>query len=601
MPKDYAKLSRQLTVPAHFYKQKNSSIWSIRLVPPRHVQHAVGKKEYRKSTGHADLKRARPVGQALIADKLREWDALARATEDIAATPTILTAELIDIICAARLYSWMRNDDEERLEGVSDEALLEIEGFCELTDKAMRSILAQGKASTRWPEIIDAVTDWCLTMGYDVEPSDPSFPLLVRAFAKVEKESQSQIALRNVGEGTDTPEPSHVVRYRLSDVTGPFEEFKRTNAGKKHLGTTLNAWRLLIDFCGDIPVDSVTSGHIYDFMNDRMHAAEKSWSEQRAKSFGKRVLREIFGFARTTGLMTTANPVDALEVFPTLSKSDEASRRKPRYPFTSAQLNTLFASEWYDPMNSSQFRGKIKADLGARYWVPLIGLFHGNRVSEALQLVASDFSSDGEVFIVRFQTELEETEGASASSEPGGSEHPSGHDIHERRSLKTSATRRAVPVHPTLVELGFEQFVAVRRKDGPNALLFPSSLPNPDSKSPKLGRAYEQAFLRFVRDHLGFGNGYGSHSFRHQLEDRLRVTQARDGIWPAGMSQQYTGRKRVRAADLDVTRVEGSEAAYGNGYPPYVMLPYTKKIDFSDVTSLPKPFREWLPKSRTVT
>src|SRR5690606_34571874 len=120
--------------------------------------------------------------------------------------------------------------------------------------------------------------------------------------------------------------------------------------------------------------------HIYDFMLDRLHAAHKPWSEQRAKSFGKRTLREIFGFARTRGLMTVPNPVDALEVFPTLSKADEASRKKPRHPFNSSQLNTFFSSEWYDPYNSNQFRGKMREDLGARYWVPLIGLFHGNRV-----------------------------------------------------------------------------------------------------------------------------------------------------------------------------------------------------------------------------
>lgn len=89
----------------------------MRLVPPKHVQHVVGKNEYRKSTGHPDLKQARPVGQTLIADKLREWDALARASKVSDATPTILSPDLIETICAARLYSWMRNDDEDRLTG----------------------------------------------------------------------------------------------------------------------------------------------------------------------------------------------------------------------------------------------------------------------------------------------------------------------------------------------------------------------------------------------------------------------------------------------------------------------------------------------------
>jgi integrase len=600
MPKNHAKSNQQLTVPQHFHRQEGSSKWYVRLVPPTHLKGVPGVKEYRKSTGHADLRRAKPVGQTLIAEKLREWDALARATQANEATPTILTQELIDIICAARLYSWMRNDDEERLDGIDDEQLLEIDSFCELTDKAMRSVLAQGSASSRWPEVADSVLDWCLSMRHDIEPTDPSFPLLIRSFAKVEKEAQSRIALRNEGEDTETPAPPRTARYKLSDVTNPFEEFKSINVEKKHLSTTLNAWKLFIEYSGDIPLDSVTAAHIYDFMQHRMHASTKPWSESRAKSFGKRVLREIFGFARTKGFMTILNPIDALEVFPSLSKSDEASRKKPRYPFKSAQLNSLFAAEWYDPNDANRFRGKMRTDLGARYWIPLFGLFHGNRVSEALQLIASDFSWDNGVFVVHFQTELEDADGKPEPAPPkhsGGNKQPSGHNVQQLRHLKTLATKRLVPVHPKLLELGLEDFIAARRKDGPNALLFPSSMPNKDSENPKLGRAYEQAFLRFVRDHLGFGSGYGSHSFRHQLEDRLRNTQADNGSWPAGMSQQYTGRKRTREADRKVTEEEGSEAAYGNGYIPQSMLRYISQIDFSDIT-LPKPFGTWLPSSR---
>lgn len=599
MPKNHAKKNQLLTVPQHFYRPKTSRNWYVRLVPPAHLKGVPGVEELRKSTGHSDLKRARPIGQTLIAERLREWDALARASDASKAAPTILTHDLIDTICATRLYSWMRNDDEERLAGIDDEQLLEIDSFCELTDKAMRSILAQGSASSRWPEVADTVLDWCLAMGYEVEPTDPSFPLLIRSFAKVEKEAQSRIALRNEGEDTETPAPPRTARHKLSDVTNPFEEFKSISVEKKHLSTTLNAWKLFIEFSGDIPLDSVTAAHVYEFMQHRMHTTTKPWSEARAKSFGRRVLREIFGFARTKGFMTIPNPIDALEVFPSLSKSDEASRKKPRYPFTSAQLNTLFASDWYDPKDENRFRGKMRADLGARYWIPLIGLFHGNRVSEALQLAVSDFSWDSEVFVVHFRTELED---ANEKSETNSSARREGaqlstHDVQQLRRLKTTATERVVPVHPKLLELGLADFVKARREEGPNALLFPSSLPNPGSKNPKLGRAYEQSFLRFVRDQLGFGNGYGSHSFRHQLEDRLRNTQARDGNWPPGLSQQYTGRKRTREVDIKVTEEQGSEAAYGIGYQARWMLLYISQIDFSDVV-LPPRFTAWLPHKK---
>ena len=76
------------------------------------------------------------------------------------------------------------------------------------------------------------------------------------------------------------------------------------------------------------------------------------------------------------------------------------------------------------------------------------------------------------------------------------------------RSVKNEATQRAVPIHPTLCALWFANFIEQRRHtDGQNAMLFPSSLPKPGGKTPILGRAYEQAFLRYARDELGLGVG----------------------------------------------------------------------------------------------
>lgn len=595
MPKTYAKKGQELTVPKYFYQPKNSRIWYVRIVPPAHVKQAVTVAEFRKSTGQADLKRATPIGMSLIAEKLCEWDTLARAIKGVTAKPTVLTKGLIETICAARLYSWMRTDDDEREAGLTDQQLAENDNFCELTDTTMRAVLAQGPASARWAEVVESVLDWTHVMGYAVDVSDPLFPQLVREFAKAEKDANRRIAVRNQGDDAETP-PAPVHNGKtLSSITEGFRAYKATKAETKHVGTVLNAWRLFIEHCGDIAFDSVKPLHIFDFMADRMSAKTKPWSETRAKTFGKRALREIFGLARTKGLMTISNPVDELEAFPSLSKQEEAARKNPRLPFTNAQLDALFRSTWYDPMEANQFRGKMRTDLGARYWVPLIGLFHGNRVREAIQLVASDFSFRGELFVVKFRTELDETDGDGTTepSRKSSRARTQATELQRLRSLKNKATNRTVPVHPQLIGLGLADFVESRRKEsGPNALLFPSSQPNGGGKSPKLGRAYEQAFLRHVRDELAFGKGYGNHSFRHQLEDRVRKAQATTGVWPPGLGQQYTGRKRTRPVDRDVLLAEGSEADYGDGYTPAAMLPYVQKLDFSGI-GLPKPFTSW--------
>lgn len=581
MPKKHAKPSQQLTVPEHFYRPPGTTKWYVRLVAPKHILPLVKQKEFRKSTGHSDLRLAKPVGFRLISDKAREWETLARSVDikEGSPTPTVLSSELVEHICAARLYSWMRSDDDDRAspEGLDANALADIESFCKLSDAAMRSVLVQGAASPHWRGVVEAAVDWCCVLGYAVQLDDPLFTQLARRFAGVEKEAQRLIALRNEGEDAETPAPPRPVGHVLSDVTERFRAYKAPRAGTKHMGTMLNAWALLIEHCGNIPLDSVTPGLIFDFMEARLHARLKPWSEGRAKTFGKRTLSEIFGYARTLGFMTAENPVDAMEAFPSLTAAEEASRQNPRFPYTSKQLNTLLASAWYDPTNTTDFRGKMREDLGARYWVPLVGIFHGTRVREPLQLVPGDFAYEDGVYVMSIRPELDE---------------PS--ELGQLRGVKTEATRRRVPVHPQLLALGFVEFVeGCRRRVGDGALLFPSSMPSPGGKSPKLGRSYEQAFLRFVRDRLAFGAGLGNHGLRHQLEDRIRDTQARKGRWPAGLGQQYTGRKRTRTVDRDVLLDEGSEADYGFGYTSAAILPYISSIDFSDL-ALPPPYSEWL-------
>jgi len=583
-------------VPDHFYKPPRSSRWYVRLIAPEAIRDLVDKIEFRQSTGHSDIHKAKPVGLALLAEKRREWASLeaqaGRDRIDFGVKPTTLTGPLIDSICAARLYASLAVDEHDRSqsEGLDDDALRGIEEFCALTDVTMRSVLAQGPASPRWSDLVQTVLDWCWTMGYELESSDPMFVKLVRSFAAVEKDGAHRMRERN--QGNSPPSPPVPTRIMLlSSVTEAYRKYKAPSCGESHLGTLLNVWILFIEHCGDIPLDSVTPGHVYEFLQARMHADHKPWSGMRALQFGRPTLREIFGLARTRNLMTRSNPVDEMDVPPPVNEADEAKHQKPRFPFTTKQLNTIFSSAWYDPTDTKSFTGKMKSDLGARYWVPLISLFHGNRVREALQLTPGDFWLDEDVLVMSYQIELNESTDADAEE----AETPT--ELGGLRRLKNAPTRRIVPVHPVLIELGFDKFIDHQRQTlGSTQLMFPSSWPKPGSKKPKLGRAYEQSFLRYVRDGLEFGHGYGNHSFRHQLEDRVRAAQRVGEQWPAGMGQQYTGRKRTRAADRHDLLEQGSEALYGSGYPHALVRQYIARMDFSDV-ALPQPYATWIKQA----
>lgn len=580
----------QREVPENFYRPDNGRTlnWYVRLVPPTPLKGMPGVREFRKSTRTSDLRRAKVVGARLIADKRAEWDQLLAKAKGPAIGPRILTSELIDHICARRLYHWMRLDDKARFEG---EGYNEAEGaalahLCQVTDQSMRSVVQRGKASPEWSNVLEAIDHWCTQIECPVERTDTLYPQLVRAFAEVERDGAGRLLRRTEGEAVATPsKPDTKGAALLSAMSEPYREYKRQTAGVKHLGTSVGIWSRLIAHMGDVPLSSVKGADLYEFLEARMRAEDKPWSMKHAHGLVKRTLREVFGLARTRGLLEALNPVDDMEVMPMLTAQEERERKKPRHPFTDAQLTTLFASDWYRA-GANRWRGKMGRDLAARYWVPLVCLFHGNRVREVLQLVASDIGTAAAVPVVHFRAELE---GEQADLLAAGA----------ARSVKNEATERMVPLHPTLCALGFIEFVQQRRQaDGEHAMLFPSSLPTPGGKNPILGRAYEQAFLRYVRDELAFGRGFGNHSFRHQLEDRIRDAQRPGQQWPAGMAQTYTGRKRLRGQDVGLIETEGSESAYGKGHGPALLLEYVKTLSFDGVT-LPPTFAAWMSGPRT--
>jgi hypothetical protein len=584
-------------MPPHISRREDgrSPNFYVRLVAPTAVQPFLSKSEheFRKSTGTADRDRALVIGARLIAAKRQEWFALLQSVPvENSTVPTILTPQLVQQIAGARLHSWVETDRLERYgeEGLDEEELAAMEAFCCHTDAVMRSVLAQAKGSSKWSHVVAEVLEWCSVLGYEIEKSDPEFPLLVREFAKAERSAQQFISARNRGDEPDVAKVVGPMGTRLSEMNARFIKYKSNYVGTKPVSMAISIWNRFIAFKGDVFLNGVSSKDIFDFFSARLFTDADTWSQGYVNGHAKRALKDIFSLARTQSLMSVDNPVAKLEVMPKLSEKERKNRLKPRYPFSSNKVNILFASEWYKP-DSTQFTGKLRDDLAARYFGPLIGELHGSRVREFLQLMTGDILVIDGVLCFKFQIELpEEDANAPESVQPeagGGLDLPT-------RNLKNSSVLRTIPVHPKLIELGFATFVAERSNSFGQAVpLFGSSVPNPGGKSPMWGRAFEQSFLRYVRDTLGFGSGYAYHSFRHQFEDRIRDSQAVGGVWPAGLGQFLSGRKLPRDADKALFREVGSEAAYGNGYRPSSVLPYLERLDFQDI-EFPRPFHEWL-------
>ncbi|MYM85247.1 hypothetical protein GTP44_25325 [Duganella sp. FT50W] len=229
-----------------------------------------------------------------------------------------------------------------------------------------------------------------------------------------------------------TPKPPPAPVPVLSDVTEHYIKFLETKHSKTQT-TSLSCWQRFVTFCNDKPLSQIGTNDVYSFFEARLHAEKKPWSMDYCSTV-HRGLGEAFTVAKTKELCKH-NPAKELEMLPKIKASEERKRLKPRYPYTVEQLNILFSSDWYDPV-ATNWLGRMKWDLGARYWVPLLCLFHGLRIREVLQLLAADVKVE-EVPLLSIQVD-----------EGGADEDKRDDDNDDRlptRTLKNDATKRTVP------------------------------------------------------------------------------------------------------------------------------------------------------------
>ncbi|MBC8738985.1 hypothetical protein F6X40_19705 [Paraburkholderia sp. UCT31] len=601
--------------------------WYVDISVPAALQAVVGKARTRRSTGTADRVKALAEGARIEAELRAEWLAKIAAQEAAAAAgptagsaaqaparpprpegsrlvdlqppqeydspgkPTALSRSVIQRICAMRHADWehthrtdraIKTGDEKKDRLAAKELAREAKSFSRRITRMAQTVIARGQAARAWARLEEQARDYAEDVGYLVAPDDPLLPDLVLAFAETELAAQRTISKILSGQAAqfEVPEASGAL---LSAVIPEYEAHKRGSIEKKSISKSVSVWKRLIAFAGDVPVGDVTAHDIYRFLEDRLHAKVKPWSQSYANGFVRQALREFFALARTQGHMHADNPMNHLETTPKISKEEEKARMKPRKPFTVAQVNTVFASGWYDP-NAEHWTGGMATDLGMRYWGPTISQCHGFRVREMTQLVNSDFAFCDGILLVTIQVKLED---ADAPSSDSTLQLPA-------RKLKNESALRTLPVHPQLLALGFADFVRENQaQHPPGTPLFPSAIPEEDGEDPLWNRAYEQAFLRFVRDTLGFGHGYGNHSFRHLFEERLRDAQLINGTWPAGLGEFISGRRVPREADRNIFRQQSSAIDYGDGFIAQHVQRFVGQIDFEGVV-FPLPYAELL-------
>ena len=118
----------------------------------------------------------------------------------------------------------------------------------------------------------------------------------------------------------------------------------------------------------------------------------------------------------------------------------------------------FFNSDYYRSCGDEAETPYRRADKSWRFWFPLLSLFSGMRPKEVFQMHVQD---------------LRQTEKGTwyfdivATSDDDDEQAP-----QLKKTTKTKGSRRQIPVHPELQQLGFLRFVEDQRKASDDPLLF---------------------------------------------------------------------------------------------------------------------------------
>lgn len=169
-----------------------------------------------------------------------------------------------------------------------------------------------------------------------------------------------------------------------------------------------------------------------------------------------------------------------------------ASAKEARLSFDSSDLTTLLNRE-------SLLKEARKRPW--RYWLPLLGRATGARLEELCQLRVDDFIEQQGIHCIRID------------------------DSREGQNLKNASSRRVLPLHPALIDLGLLQHIETVKATGANR-----AFPELEAVRGKLGHAPSKWFGRYKKK-LGITDPRKTfHSFRHTLIDDLRDAGVQDSL-----------------------------------------------------------------------
>jgi len=235
-------------------------------------------------------------------------------------------------------------------------------------------------------------------------------------------------------------------------------------------------------------------------------------------------VRSFLTWCRSQKQYIDSDPTDGIKV---------KAQSRSYAPFTSADLHALFHSEKYKE-NSHR--------TSWQYWIPLIGLYTGARLSEIAQLKSTDIVEEDGVWVFNIT------------------------DAGEGQRVKTQAGIRKVPISSKLINLGITQYARDLMSNETDRLF-------PDLKEGAKGWGHKVSrwFNGTYKKRCGIENDPGGgrkvfHSFRHTA-----ITKALSAGMQVQHCQQVFGHQK---------RLMGETETYTHAFPLDSLVPVVESLDY---------------------
>ena len=526
----------QMPVMTQPWKHPRSGIYYFRREVPHDIRHIIGRREWKRSLKTRDLALARPRFAAELAH-CEEMFTAARA--QLAGHTKVLASDapkLADRWAKHVMEAW---ENDERL----------LDDFIAHTSTASTSsslALSGGETapvsdfidgddfSARARAVIGFIKE---TLEHERLPlpdgTDLAYSALINSFFARWSDLCRIAHRRSTGDWrADLPLPN-----AQKPLTSEKEQAKAKAAGPK-LSSVLDAWaedkRLtdgenrstaktiaefatvitrFIELHGDLPVSAITRGMIQEFRNSlgKMPTRGKGMKgltapELIAKAEAEnlptaslgtvkkqlRALSTVLNFAYRRLGAIHEDPVSASGIIRQLTKAAQRAplRQDEEKAYTWSELMQIFTS----PV----FKGKwspTRADYGeAFFWLPLLYIYTGARREEMAQLLVADVLQEEETGIWYLYVRNEEDQ-----------------------RLKTGSSRRKVPLHNDLIQLGFIDYASSLPQQG---RLFPKLTVHPNQG---YGHNFGKLWSKYLKEVVRLNSKASpNHGFRHAFKTLCR-------------------------------------------------------------------------------